>query len=111
MNLTLLPILPELVVLVGASLILILDLFVRDERRYVSYWLTQFTLLVAACVTVRTMNIDVSLAMHNLVVVDLVADVLRFFSFVAVSLVLFYSRTYLTLRGLFRGETFVLILF
>ena len=46
-----------------------------------------------------------------MVVDDLVADVLRFFSFVAVSLVLFYSRTYLAARGLFRGETFVLILF
>ena len=46
-----------------------------------------------------------------MVVDDLVADVLRLFSFVAVSLVLFYSRTYLALRGLFRGETFVLILF
>ena len=32
-------------------------------------------------------------------------------SFAAVSLVLFYSRAYLTARGLFRGETFVLILF
>ncbi len=41
----------------------------------------------------------------------MVADVLRLFSFVALSLVLFYSRTYLALRGLFRGETFVLMLF
>jgi NADH-quinone oxidoreductase subunit N len=113
MNVNLLPVLPEIVVLTGASLILLLDLFLTDERRYLSYWLTQFTLLLAACVTVRSvpMTIDVVRTMHNLVVVDLVAEVLRFFSFVAVSLVLFYSRTYLSLRGLFRGETFVLILF
>jgi NADH-quinone oxidoreductase subunit N len=113
MNLSLLPVLPEIVVLVGASIILLLDLFLKDEQRYVSYWLTQFTLLIAACVTVRTIpvSIDVAHTMHNLVVVDLVANVLRFFSLVAVSLVLFYSRSYLTLRGLFRGETFVLILF
>lgn len=111
MTFSLYPVLPEVIVLVGASIILLADLFIDDERRYVSYWLTQFTLLIAACVTVRTMDIDVTRAMHNLVVVDLVADVLRFFSFIAVSLVLFYSRTYLTLRGLFRGETFVLILF
>jgi NADH-quinone oxidoreductase subunit N len=113
MNVNLLPVLPEIVVLTGASLILLLDLFLTDERRYLSYWLTQFTLLVAACVTVRSvpMTIDVVRTMHNLVVVDLVAEVLRFFSFVAVSLVLFYSRTYLSQRGLFRGETFVLILF
>jgi NADH-quinone oxidoreductase subunit N len=38
-------------------------------------------------------------------------NVLRFMSFAAVSLVLFYSRAYLAARGLFRGETFVLILF
>ena len=111
MTLNFLPVLPEIVVLTGASIILLVDVFMSDDRRHVSYWLTQFTLLLAACVTVRTSNIEVVHAMHDLVVDDLVADILRLFSFVAVSLVLFYSRTYLTLRDLFRGETFVLILF
>jgi len=107
------PVLPEIVVLVGACIVLLVDAWLDDERRHVGYWLTQFTLLVAACVTIATM--DKSLVsthvFYNMVVDDLVADVLRFFSFVAVSLVLFYSRSYLTLRGLFRGETCVLILF
>ena len=111
MTVNLLPVLPEIVVLTGASIILLVDLFLTDARRHVSYWLTQFTLLLAAFVTVRTMNIDVVRAMHNMVVDDLVADFLRLASFVAVSLVLFYSRSYLALRGLFRGEMFVLILF
>ncbi|MEO8754079.1 MAG: NADH-quinone oxidoreductase subunit NuoN [Casimicrobiaceae bacterium] len=111
MPLNFLPVMPEIVVLTGASIILLVDVFSGDDKRHVGYWLTQFTLLLAACVTVRTSNADVVHAMHNLVVDDLVADVLRLFSFVAVSLVLFYSRTYLTLRDLFRGETFVLILF
>ncbi len=107
----LLPVLPEIVVLAGASIILLVDLAVSDARRHVSYWLTQFTLLLAASVTVRTMNIDVVRAMNDLVVDDLVADFLRLFSFVSVSLVLFYSRGYLAARGLFRGELFVLVLF
>jgi len=111
MTLNFLPVLPEIVVLTGASLILLVDVFMSDDRRHVSYWLTQFTLLLAACVTVNTSSIEVVHAMHDLVVDDLVADVLRLFSFVAVSLVLFYSRSYLSLRDLFRGETFVLILF
>jgi NADH-quinone oxidoreductase subunit N len=111
MPLNFVPVLPEIVVLTGASIILLVDVFIGDDKRHISYWLTQFTLLLAACVTIRTSNADVVHAMHNLVVDDLVADVLRLFSFVAVSLVLFYSRTYLTLRDLFRGETFVLILF
>jgi NADH-quinone oxidoreductase subunit N len=111
MTVNFLPVLPEIVVLTGASIILLVDVFMSDERRHVSYWLTQFTLLLAACVTVKTSNDQIVHAMHNLVVDDFVADVLRLFSFVAVSLVLFYSRTYLMLRDLFRGETFVLILF
>jgi NADH-quinone oxidoreductase subunit N len=105
----LLAILPEIVVLTGASIVLLVDLFLRDDRRHVGYWLAQFTLLFAVCVTIKTMNEPVR-AFHGMVVDDLVADFLRLFSFVAVSLVLFYGRTYLAARGLFRGETFVLIL-
>ncbi len=106
----LLAILPEIVVLTGASVILLVDLFLSDRRRHVSYWLAQFTLLIAACVTVRTLNIEAVRAFNGMVIDDLVSDFLRMFSFVSVSLVLFYGRSYLTVRGLFRGESFVLIL-
>ena len=41
----------------------------------------------------------------------MLADTLKFMSCVAVSLSLFYSRGYCDVRGLFRGETFVLTLF
>ena len=88
MTVNFLPVLPEIVVLTGASIILLVDVFIGDDRRHVSYWLTQFTLLLAACVTIRTSDAEVVRALHNLVVDDLVADVLRLFSFVAVSCVL-----------------------
>ena len=111
MTLNLMAVLPEVVILTAASIILLVDMYLQDDRRHVSYWLTQFALLVAVCITIRTMHVDVVRVFHNLVIDDLIADFLRIFSFVAVSLVLFYSRAYLTERGLFRGETFVLILF
>ena len=111
MALDFMPVLPEIVVLVGACVILLVDVWLGDDRRHVGYWLAQLTLLVAACATIRTMNLVATHVFYNMVVDDLVADVLRFMSFVAVSLVLFYSREYLAARGLFRGETFVLILF
>ena len=50
--------LPEIVVLTAASLILLIDLFVSDDRRHISYWLTQLSLLVATCVTLTTLRID-----------------------------------------------------
>ena len=111
MTLNLLPVLPEVVVLVAASLILVVDLFIDDEHRHVTYWLTQLTLLLAACVTFKTMELDAGKAFHNMIVDDMLADFLRIATFIAVSLMLFYGRSYLTARGLFRGETFVLVLF
>jgi NADH-quinone oxidoreductase subunit N len=106
-----LPVLPEIVIVTAASLILLIDVWMTDDKRHVAYWLTQFALLIAACVTLRGVHDEIARGFHDVVVADMVADVLRLLSFVALSLVLFYSRTYLTARGLFRGETFVLMLF
>ena len=103
--------LPEIVVLTAAASILLIDLFVPDERRHVSYWLTQLALLVATCVTLTMLRLDAVRAYHDLVVDDMLADFLRIGCFVAVSLILFYSRSYLVARGMFRGEVFVLMLF
>jgi NADH-quinone oxidoreductase subunit N len=111
MTINYMAVLPEIIVLAGACAILLVDAWLPPDRRHIGYWLTQLTLLFAACETVRTSSHDVVRVFYNMVVDDYAADVLRLFSFVAVSLVLFYSRSYLTLRGLFRGETFVLILF
>ena len=109
--LNLVAVMPEIVILAGACLVLLVDLFVSDGRRHVSYWLTQLVLLVAVCVTIRTSQTEVVKAFRNMVVDDMLADFLRLACFVSVSLMLFYSRSYLTARGLFRGETFVLTLF
>jgi NADH-quinone oxidoreductase subunit N len=103
--------LPEIVVLAAAASILLIDLFVPDDRRHVSYWLTQLALLVATCVTLTTLRLDAVRAYHDLIVDDMLADFLRIGCFVAVSLILFYSRSYLIARGMFRGEVFVLMLF
>lgn len=103
--------LPEIVILIAAASILMIDLFVSDDRRHVSYWLTQLALLVATCVTLTTLRLDAVKAYHDLVVDDMLADFLRIACFIAVSAILFYSRSYLVVRGMFRGEVFVLILF
>ena len=103
--------LPEIVILTAASLILLIDLFVPDDRRHVSYWLTQFALLLATCVTLTTLRVDSIKGYHGLIVDDMMADFLRIACFVSVSLMLFYSRSYLQARNLFRGDVFVLTLF
>jgi len=110
MKATLLPVLPEVVMLAMACAILVLDLFLSDARRHVSYWLTQATLAACAWIAVTTMNPAPVVAFHGLVVDDVMSDFLKLASCAAVSLMLFYGRSYLLARGLFRGETFVLTL-
>ncbi|HJU20979.1 MAG TPA: NADH-quinone oxidoreductase subunit NuoN [Casimicrobiaceae bacterium] len=103
--------LPEIVILASASLILLVDLFVPEARRHVSYWLTQLALLIAICVTLTTLRLDTITGYHGMIVDDMLADFLRIACFIAVSLMLFYSRDYMIARGLFRGDVFVLTLF
>jgi NADH-quinone oxidoreductase subunit N len=108
-NLT--PALPEIFVLAMVSLILIIDLFLSDKQRYITYALTQLTLLGAAWVTALTISPVPVYTFSNMFVGDLMSSVLKVFSYITVSIVLVYSRSYMSLRGLFKGEFFVLALF
>lgn len=105
------PVLPEIFLLVMASLILILDLFVAQRNRFVTFAMTQLTLLVTAWITLVTMQPGVTFAFGGMFVDDRLADVLKLFTYLAVSVTLTYSRDYLESRGLYRGEYFVLALF
>ena len=104
-------VIPELVLLCGASVILLVDLFLSESRRHVSFWLAQVTLLLCAIGTLATTRVTPEWIFHGLVVNDFAGGLLKFFNYIALSLTLFFSRSYLEARGLFRGETFVMALF
>jgi NADH-quinone oxidoreductase subunit N len=101
---------PEIFVGAAACVILVVDLLLPDERRSASYWLTQLTLLAAAFLTWVSPDEMPVRALSGTFITDKLADVLKLFAYLSASLTLFYSRSYLAARGLFRGETFVLTL-
>jgi len=107
----LMPALPEIFVLTMASLILVVDLFLSGKNRFISYALTQLTLLGAAWITVSTSSLEVTHTFSGMFVDDVMADVLKMMTYITVSVMLVYSRSYLQLRNLFQGEFFVLLLF
>jgi NADH-quinone oxidoreductase subunit N len=111
MELNLVPVLPEIVLLTAACAILLIDLFVPQGRRHISFWLTQAGLAAVAWTVLATLQAQPIRVLGGMVAADLLADVLQFLACLAVSLGLFYSRAYCEARGLFRGETFVLMLF
>ena len=101
----------EIFLLVMASTILIVDLFVTDPNKRPTYALVQLTLLCCALITVTTNEPDIIHLFNNMFVDDMMSDVLKLMSYLAVSMVLMYSRNYLVTRGLFTGEFMVLTLF
>ena len=107
----LLPVLPEVFVLTMACVILIADLLIRQNGRLVTYLLVQLTLLGCSLIIVGTHENGVVHAFHNMFVDDLMSDVLKLLTCLALSMMLVYSRQYLTARDLFTGEFMVLVLF
>ena len=102
--------LPEVFVLTMAMVILLGDLFIGARSRFVIYVMSQSTLLGAAMITVATHTPAVGYAFGGMFVDDPLSDVLKLMTYLATSVVLVYSRTYIAERGMFRGEFFVLVL-
>jgi len=103
--------LPEIALLIAACTVLMVDLFVPDSQRKVSFWLAQAGLLVTAWLTLYVFHGAPVRTFNNTFVADAFGDLLKFLSCVVVIVTLLYSRSYLAARGLFRGETFVLMMF
>jgi NADH-quinone oxidoreductase subunit N len=105
------PVWPEILLLVMVCVILIADLFLRDDQRAGTYLLSLLTLGACAVVTVVTSTGDVAVAMNGMFVDDPMSDTLKVMVYIAVATMLIYSRSYVTARGMFRGEFFTLVLF
>jgi NADH-quinone oxidoreductase subunit N len=109
-----LPALPEAIVLVGASALMIFDLYVKDARRAATLWFAQAILLLCAAATLFVIWGSGGarlLIFSGLFVADLMGHLLKLVCYLAVSAALVYSRQYLLERGLLRGEFVTLLLF
>jgi NADH-quinone oxidoreductase subunit N len=103
--------LPEITVLVMAMLILIVDLFIKPQNRFIVYGLAQFTLFSAALFTFQTHTPAVGYAFTNMFVDDTMADVLKLMTYLGTSIMLVYTRQYMQIRNMYRGEYYALVLF
>ena len=103
--------LPEIFVLGMAMFILLIDLFLKPSNRIAIFLLSQITLLGAAFITVATHHPSVTYAFSGMFVDDAFADVIKLMIYLGSSLLLVYTRQYISLRGMFRGEFYALTLF
>ena len=102
------PIIPEMFLLAMALGILVLDLFLPQSRRGVTYALSQFALLGTLLLVVVLASDQVRLSFSNSFVADPMADLLKAAVLIISVAVFSYSRSYLSVRDLYKGEFFVL---
>ena len=103
--------LPEIFVLCMACIVLLVDLFIGERNRFVTYLMAQATLAGAMVLTLGLSSSEVQYTFGGSFVRDTMGDVLKAFIYLATLLVFVYSRDYLRARQMFHGEYFVLGLF
>lgn len=107
----LLPILPEIAILVTASIVLVLDLYLKEKDKDINHTLTLIGLLVAIGLTGAVGGGEARIVFDGNVVRDGLTDLLRGAILVVSLLAFVYARPWLKDRGLFVGEFYVLALF
>ncbi len=106
---------PELFVLVMACGLLILDLFVSEQRRGLIHLVSLLILALATIITLRGLpaleGATVVLAFGDTYVRDGMGDLLKVFAYLLMALVFVYSRHYLRQFDMYRNEFYSLAMF
>ena len=107
----LLPAAPEMLLLTLICIVLVADLFITDEQRALTFWLTIGSLVLTAVALVTTAPTERILLFDGSYVSDSLSQLLKLSSVVLVAVGFVYARDYLRQNDLHRGEFYVLGLF
>lgn len=110
------PLFPEIFLLCATCLVLLIDMFLPDSRRNITYWLSLVTLVVTGVMSLGQLSSGFTAAIFNhMFTVDPLANLFKLASVIAVGVTFVYSRTYIVQRGLANdtlgGEFYPLALF
>lgn len=104
-----LPVMPEIIMLGMVCLVLVVDLFLSQEKRGITLFLSLLTLVV---VFIAVLKVEVgSETFNGTFIMDQLAVTLKLAVLAISFLILVYSRDYIAVRNMYRGEYFVLALF
>ena len=109
---------PEIFLLVAACFIALADLWVADERRRITFWMSQASVAVFTLLHAKLLNTGLVTgaaasvnALQDLMVSDPMGHLLAVAAGVAVMITLAYAQPYIGSRELSKGELYVLTLF
>ena len=103
---------PEALLLVMACAVALLDLFVTDPKRRLTFWLTQCSLGAVALLHWLYFDAGATVyGMQRMMVGDPMGHLLAFFATLAVMMTLAYAQPYINSRDMLKGEFFSLSMF
>ncbi|HEV8444380.1 MAG TPA: NADH-quinone oxidoreductase subunit NuoN [Steroidobacteraceae bacterium] len=105
------PALPEIYLTAAICVLLLVDVFAGQQRRWIAPSLTMVILALGALITAYFGNVNARILLFaDSYVADPLAVLLKLFGFMIMAVALLYSREYLERRGMMRGEYYVLSL-
>ena len=110
------PVYAEIFLLIAASAILLIDMFLKEGKRNLTYVLTLLAIFGCGVLTFADMNSGATVYTFNgMYVADPMSNLLKLVTYVAVAMTLVYSRQYAgdraMMSGNLGGEFYVLALF
>jgi NADH-quinone oxidoreductase subunit N len=103
---------PDIVLLAMACVVAMVDLWVTDPRRPLTYWLTLISIAVVGVMHLLAFNGGATVyAAQRMVVADPMGHLLGVFAAIAVIVSLVYARPYAGERDMLKGELFTLAMF
>ena len=103
-----LPVLPEIIVSLVACLVLVVDLFLPEDRKQPAFALTIAGLAAALAALLAGFDAPPQVLFNDAIIVDQLSSLVKIGVVLATLLLLVYARQYNRDRDLFKGEFFVL---
>ena len=107
---TFIPVMPEIVMLVAACVVLIVDLFLTERTRLATYALSLGALVVTGATIIATAGNPI-VSFEGSFVRDAVADLMKMGILTVTGFAMVYAKDYLVQQGIYRGEYYTLALF
>jgi NADH-quinone oxidoreductase subunit N len=102
---------PEMTLLALICAVMIADLFVEDENRGATFWLSLLSLAITAAVLYQTAPVTPTIVFFGAYIADPLSNILKLATIALVGVSFVYARDYLIANDLNRGEYYLLGLF
>ncbi|MGV3654284.1 MAG: NADH-quinone oxidoreductase subunit NuoN [Noviherbaspirillum sp.] len=104
-NLNLAPAYPEIFLVIATSAIMLIDMYLGEARRNITYVLSLLALAVAAALSFADLSAGTTVyTFNNMFLSDPLGNLLKLFCYLAVGVTFIYSRQYTTVRGMLSGN-------